>query len=93
MRSRLKKDSGKWDFVDRRFEIKPINRYAALYLRKSLADVFRGTITLEEQVERFILHGREAINLLLSGRELEDLTNRLYPLAKNSSTTTQLDTE
>ncbi|OUL37440.1 hypothetical protein BV372_02435 [Nostoc sp. T09] len=79
LRSRLKANSGKWDFHDHRFEATKPNRWHPLHLRKPLAEVLRGTITFEQQVDRFILQGREVIELLLDGRELEDLTKRLHP--------------
>ncbi|MBH8566447.1 hypothetical protein I8748_30575 [Nostoc sp. CENA67] len=84
LRSRLKQNSGTWDFQDQRFEVAKPNRWHPLHLRKPLAEVLRGTITFEEQVDRFILQGREVIELLLTGGELEALTNRLHPIAKNS---------
>lgn len=83
LRSRLKENSGTWDLQDQRFEANRPNRWHPLHLRKPLAEVLRGTITFEEQVDRFILQGREVIELLLAGGELEDLTNRLHPIARN----------
>ncbi|BAB74491.1 PD-(D/E)XK nuclease family protein [Anabaena sp. FACHB-709] len=84
LRSRLKSNFGKWDFHDHIFEVAKPNRWHPLHLRKPLAEVFRGTITFEEQVETFISQGREVIELLLAGGELEALTNRLHPLARNN---------
>ncbi|WP_461947117.1 PDDEXK-like family protein [Nostoc sp.] len=84
LRSRLKENSRTWDFHDHRFDVAQPNFWHPLHLRKPLAEVLRGTITFEEQVDRFILHGREVIELLLAGGELEALTNRLHPIAKNS---------
>lgn len=84
LRSRLKQNSGTWNFQDQRFEVPKPNRWHPLHLRKPLAEVLRGTITFEEQVDRFILQGREVIELLLAGGELEALTNRLHPIARNS---------
>lgn len=84
LRSRLKESSRAWDFHDHRFDVARSNPWHPLHLRKPLAEVLRGTITFEEQVDRFILHGREVIKLLLAGGELEALTNRLHPIAKNS---------
>ncbi|HEY9804423.1 MAG TPA: hypothetical protein V6D25_29090 [Leptolyngbyaceae cyanobacterium] len=89
LRSRLKHNSGNWDFHDHIFEVAKPNRWHPLHLRKPLAEVFRGTITFEEQVDRFILEGREVIELLLAGGELEALTNRLHPLAKKSISTVE----
>ena len=83
LRSRLKQNSGAWDFHDHRFEVAKPNCWHPLYLRKSLVEVLRGTITFEEQVDRFISQGHEAIELLLAGGELEALTNRLHPIANN----------
>ncbi len=89
LRSRLKTDSGEWNFLDSRFEPTTTTPWwLALCLRKSLSKVLEGTITLDEQVARLILHGTEAINLLLAGGELEHLTQRLYPLAKDPAITT-----
>jgi PD-(D/E)XK nuclease superfamily len=84
LRSRLKENSKTWNFHDHRFEATKPNRWHPLYLRKPLSEVLRGTITFEEQVDRFISQGREAIELLLAGGELEALTNRLHPIARNS---------
>lgn len=84
LRSRLKENSRAWDFHDHRFDVARSNPWHPLHLRKPLAEVLRGTITFEEQVDRFILHGREVIELLFAGGELEALTNRLHPIAKNS---------
>jgi len=84
LRSRLKENSDTWDFHDHRFEVLKPNRWHHLHLRKPLAEVLRGTITFEEQVHRFILQGREVIELLLAGGELEALTNRLHPIARNT---------
>lgn len=80
LRSRLKANSGTWDFHDHRFEATKPNRWHPLHLRKPLAEVLRGTITFEEQVDRFILQGHEVIELLLAGGELEALTKRLHPV-------------
>ncbi|MBD2358364.1 PD-(D/E)XK nuclease family protein [Tolypothrix sp. FACHB-123] len=82
LRSRLKENSGTWDFHDHRFEATRPNPWHNLHLRKPLAEVVRGTITFEEQVDKFISQGREVIELLLAGGELEALTNRLHPLAR-----------
>ncbi|MEA5627130.1 PD-(D/E)XK nuclease family protein [Nostoc sp. UHCC 0251] len=84
LRSRLKENSGTWDFHDHRFEVRSPNRWHHLHLRKPLAEVLRGTITFDDQVERFISQGREVIELLLAGGELEALTKRLHPIARNS---------
>ncbi|MCC5659182.1 PD-(D/E)XK nuclease family protein [Nostoc sp. XA010] len=84
LRSRLKNNSGKWDFCDHRFEAIKANPWHHLHLRQSLTEVLRGSMTFEEQVERFILQGREVIELLLAGGELEALTQRLHPIARNS---------
>lgn len=84
LRLRLKENSGTWSFHDHRFELALPNRWHPLHLRKPLAEVFRGTITFEEQVDRFISQGREVIELLLAGGELEALINRLHSLAKKS---------
>ena len=78
----MKQNSGTWDFHDHRFEVAKPNRWHHLHLRKPLVEVFRGTITVEEQVDRFISQGREVIELLLAGGELEALTNRLHPIAR-----------
>jgi hypothetical protein len=84
LRSRLKHNSGTWNFHDHRFEATRPNRWHHLHLRKPLAEVLRGTITFDDQVERFISQGREVIELLLAGGELEALTKRLHPIARNS---------
>ncbi|MBD2200634.1 MULTISPECIES: PD-(D/E)XK nuclease family protein [Calothrix] len=84
LRSRLKANSGTWDFHDHRLEAGKQNPWHPLHLRKPLAEVFRGTITFDDQVERFIAQGREVIELLLEDGELEALTKRLHPIARNS---------
>ena len=72
LRTRLAEDSGRWDYVD----MFDKHRWHPLHLRKPMLEVFRGTMKFEEQVKRFIEHGRDAIAVLLGGGELEDLRER-----------------
>lgn len=72
LQERLTRDPQGWDYQDTSAHL-----WHPLHLRRPILDVLRGTQKLEEQVERFITHGREAIDVLLRGGELEELRKRL----------------
>lgn len=73
LRTRLAREAGNWDFLDRSAE----HAWHLLHLRKPMLEVFRGSLTFEEQVERFLAQSRAAIDVLLAGGELEALRTRL----------------
>jgi hypothetical protein len=71
LQERLAKDSRGWDYADT-----SSHPWHPLHLRRPMLDVFRGTTRFEEQVERYLHHGREAVDVLLEGGELEELRRR-----------------
>ena len=77
LRERLRRDPGKWEFVDHYFEHEDPNQWHPLHLRRPLVDVMRGTHTFEEQRIRFLDESQAAIEHLLSGGELETLVARV----------------
>ncbi len=71
LKKRLAADAGGWDFVDHFLNNPNPNPWHPLHLRKPLLEVMRGTQTFEEQVLAFLKAGREVIEVLLVGEELE----------------------
>lgn len=72
LQRRLASDARGWDYADTRE-----HPWHPIHLRRPLLDVFRGTLDFDGQVEQFIACGREAIEVLLAGGELEALRARL----------------
>ena len=70
LRARLARDAGGWDFVDKTAE----DGWHLLHLRQPMLEVFRGTLDVDSQLARFVDHGREGVELLLAGGELEALS-------------------
>jgi hypothetical protein len=71
LKRRLAAGACGWDFVDHFLNNLDPNPWHPLHLRKPLLEVMRGTQTFEDQVLAFLKAGREVIEVLLSGGELE----------------------
>lgn len=73
LRERLAGYNGPWQVHDHLKEHRQPVRWHPLHIRRPLLEVMRGTVTVEDQVQRFMDASREVIDLVMAGGELNAL--------------------